>query len=93
MDLKDSTQGSIMVFCEHLQTVGSTKLGSFFTSYQVFQKDPASWSYLYCIHKKKIPIDRGGDDTLASSILPTVLLPSPLVFQPAEGACHYQHSL
>jgi hypothetical protein len=54
MDLNDSTQGPMMVFCEHLQTVGSTKLGSFFTSYQVFKKDPASWSYLYCIHKKKL---------------------------------------
>jgi hypothetical protein len=42
-----------MVFCEHLQTVGSTKLGSFFTSYKVFMKDPASWSYLYCKHTQK----------------------------------------
>jgi len=78
MDLNDSTQGPMMVFCKHLETVSSTKLGSFFTSHQYSRKilHPGA---IYIAPTKKIPMDRGGDDPLASSILPTVLLPSPLV--------------
>lgn len=36
----------MMVFCEHFQTVGSTKLGSFFTSYQVFM---TLWLPQFCL--------------------------------------------
>jgi hypothetical protein len=63
MEMNDSTQGPVMIFSEHLQTVGFTKLGSFFTSNQLIKNNHASWSYLHRSHKK-IPMDRGSDDTV-----------------------------
>jgi hypothetical protein len=47
MEMNISTQGPVMVFSEHLQTVGFIKLGSFYTNYQLFKNDCASWSYLH----------------------------------------------
>lgn len=91
MDLNDSTKGPMMVSCEHLKT-GFHKIGEFLHKLSGIQERSCILE-LFVLHpQKKIPLDRGGDDTLASSILPTVLLPSPLFCQLAEGACQYQHS-
>jgi hypothetical protein len=54
MEMNDSTQAPVMIFSEHLQTVGFTKVGSFFTCYQLFKSDRASWSY-YITATKKFP--------------------------------------